>query len=56
MAFTVPKTPTQKFQYEKGMETLSGKNTAESHTEHLHQGANAVSFMQFGNMASTAKA
>ena len=40
MAFTIRKNPSQKFQYEKGMETLSGKNTSESHTEHLHSNQN----------------
>ena len=48
MAFTVAKNPTQKFQYQKGMETLSGKNTSESHTEHLHtnQNLSAPQFIQ----------
>lgn len=47
MAFTVAKNPSQKFQYEKGMETLSGKDTSESHTEHLHQMTPMLSASQF---------
>jgi hypothetical protein len=43
MSFTPSKTPTQKFQYRKGMETRSGKNTSESHTEHLHSNTNLSS-------------
>lgn len=46
MAFTVAKNPEQKFQYEKGMETLSGKNTSESHGTHLHTNQN-LSVPQF---------
>lgn len=47
MAFTVPKNPTQKFQYEKGMEVLSGKNASISHSSHLHSNQN-LSTPQFG--------
>lgn len=56
MAFTVRKTPTQQFQYESGMQTMSGKNTAESHTEHLHQNGQNLSALQFGNTVGAAKA
>ena len=49
MAFTVRKTPTQKFQYESGMQTLSGKNTSESHSSHLHTNGQNLSALQFGS-------
>jgi hypothetical protein len=49
MAFTVKKNPTQKFQYESGMQTLSGKNTSESHTGHLHTDGQNLSVQQFGS-------
>ena len=49
MAFTVRKNPTQQFQYESGMQTLSGKNTSESHTGHLHQNGQNLSALQFGS-------
>ena len=56
MAFTVAKTPTQQFQYEKGMETLSGGEGMSSHTGHVHQDGQNLSALQFGNTASVAKA
>lgn len=49
MAFTVRKNPTQQFQYESGMQTLSGKNTSESHTGHLHTNGQNLSALQFGS-------
>lgn len=49
MAFTVRKNPTQKFQYESGMQTLSGTNRAESHTGHLHTDGQNLSALQFGS-------
>ena len=49
MAFTVRKNPTQKFEYEKGMEVLSGTNASESHTGHLHTDGQNLSASQFGS-------
>jgi hypothetical protein len=43
MSFNPSKTATQKFQYRKGMETRSGKNTSESHAGHLHSNTNLSS-------------
>ena len=56
MAFTVRKNPTQQFQYEKGMETLSGRNESESHTGHLHTDGQNLSASQFSSTVSVAKA
>ena len=50
MAFVVRKNPTQKFLYQKGMETLSGSNASESHTGHLHQPTRALSQPQFAQV------
>ena len=56
MAFTVPKTPTQQFEYEKSMETMSGTADMASHSGHLHTDGQNLSASQFGNTVSVAKA
>jgi hypothetical protein len=55
MAFTVKKNATQKFQYENGMHTLSGKQFG-SHMAHLRTEAENSGAAQKGTAASTAKA
>jgi hypothetical protein len=55
MAFIVKKNPTQKFQYEKGMDTLSGKQFGK-HMSHLHTAVENNSAAQKASGVSVNKA
>jgi hypothetical protein len=55
MSFIVKKNPTQKFQYKKGMDTLSGKQF-ESHMAHLRTAVENSGSAQKGSGVSANKA
>ena len=55
MAFIVKKNAEQKFQYDKGMETLSGKQFG-AHMAHLRTAVENSGAAQKGTVVSTAKA